>query len=322
MEFLRTTLSLGIASVLTACASGPNIADKEDSSIALQITTSAGSHKIFHDSQLPKDEVGDVGLMGYMGSTLMGLPLGSMTTGFAIALMADSTFGWENVNYIMYLNANDINGMDKYQICDLVTEKMALTMSNDIEVLQTFAQVELKEYDHIKRSRYNGGSYQCVEGYKLKKPSDSSNKVYLRKDEFLVGSNVMISSVSKPFNVAEFTDNLRNKMPSDNVVAIRYFYDSSHIANKLFTNKIKDKFANPDGFYSSPSITLPPATFLSLPRKQYSSDELYLKMVSMVRDNENAYLFIKPEPGSPQSIPLDDYHREIVNAYEKVLTSK
>ncbi|AQM67452.1 hypothetical protein Vca1114GL_00931 [Vibrio campbellii] len=322
MDFLRPTILITIAILFLGCASGPNIAKKEDSSEALQIVTSAGAYGIFRDKTVPKDEVGDVGLAGYVGSTLMGLSLGSAQTGFAIALMADSTFGWEYENYVMYLDANEVKGKDKYQVCELVIENMAKTMPNDLQTLQAFSKAPLTEADKFTESQYNGGAYQCVDGYKLSDREDSLSEVYFNRDEFLVGTNVIVRSVSEPIYTLKFNDDLRSKMPSDNVVAVRYFYDSSHIANKLFTNKIKDKFANPDGFYSSPSITLPPATFLSLPRKQYSSDELYLKMVSMVRDNENAYLFIKPEPGSPQSIPLDDYHREIVNAYEKILTSK
>lgn len=97
MEFLIPTILITIATLFSGCSSDPDIADKNDSNEALQIVTSSGTHNTFRDSQSQKHEVVDVGLMDYMGSTLMSLPLGSMTTGFAIASRADPIFGWENV---------------------------------------------------------------------------------------------------------------------------------------------------------------------------------------------------------------------------------
>ncbi|MBT0025384.1 hypothetical protein J4H29_11610 [Vibrio alginolyticus] len=74
---MRPTILITIAILFLGCASGPNIAKKEDSNEALQIVTSAGAYGIFRDKTVPKAEVGDVGLAGYVGSTLMGLSLRS-----------------------------------------------------------------------------------------------------------------------------------------------------------------------------------------------------------------------------------------------------
>lgn len=322
MNNFQSIALLTAVSLLTACASGPNVAEKENSSEALQIVTSAGAYGIFRDSTLPKDQVGDVGLGGYLGSSLMGLSLGSLQTGFAIALMADSTFGWEYENYVMYFDANEVKGKDKYQVCELVIENMAKTMPNDLHTLQAFSKAPLTDADKFTESQYNGGAYQCVDGYKLSDREDSLSEVFFNRDEYLVGTNVIVRSVSEPIDTMKFDDDLRSKMPSGNVVAVRYFYDSSHIADRLFSKKVKGKFVNPDGLYTSPSITLPPATFLSMPRKQFIAEGMHLNMISMVRDNDTAYLFVKPDNEVPQSMPLADYHEQLVKSYESILAKQ
>lgn len=322
MNNFQSIALLSAVSLLTACASGPNVAEKENSSEALQMVTSAGAYGIFRDSTVPKDQVGDVGLAGYLGSSLMGLSLGSLQTGFAIALMADSTFGWEYPNYIMYLDANEVKGKDKYQVCDIVTKKMTQSMPNDLSSLQEFTSVPLSESDRFTQSRYNGGSYQCVDGYKLANQDDSDYIVFFRRDEFLVGSNVIIKGVSEPFDSSSFSNELRSKMPSTNIVAVRFYFYNSYLTSLLSSDMNDEKFVNPDGLYTSPSIKLPPATFLSLPRKQYIADGQYLNMVSMVRDNDNAYLFVKPDNQAPQSMPLADYHEQLVKSYESIIAKQ
>lgn len=324
MEFLRTTLSLGIASVLTACASGPNIADKEDSSIALQITTSAGSHKIFHDSSVRKDQVGDVGLTGYVGSTLLGWQLGSAMTGFGLALLADSTHGWEYTNFITYLDAREVSGLDKAQICEIVANKMSDSISTNKDVLQTYTNIQLNDSNRLmpREAHYNGGSYICADGYKVSDSDSIENRIYFRNDNYVVGSVINISSVQKPVSSELFSKDLQAKLPSDEVVVVRFNFNSSFISHLLTEHQPKEGYFSSDGFIMSPRITLPPATFISLPRKQYIRKGEYLPLVSMVRDNDNAYLFIKPESYSQQSISLTDYHEQISSTYSEIIKAE
>jgi hypothetical protein len=59
-----------------------------------------------------------------------------------------------------------------------------------------------------------------------------------------------------------------------------------------------------------------------MPRKQFITEGMHLNMVSMVRDNENAYLFVKPDNEIPQSIPLEEYHELLVKSYENILAKQ
>jgi hypothetical protein len=318
MKNLKLLAVLSATSLLTACASGPKVAEKGKSSDALQIVTSAGSGEIFRDKHVPKDEVGDVGMAGYVGSTLMGMSLGTMVTGFNIAVMADSTFGWEYTNFVMYFDAKKVEGLDKDQVCGLVSKEMTKTMPNDLEALQSFATVDLKPSDYVQKSRYNGGAYKCVEGYQISNATESVPfPIQFRNDDLLIGSSVNVRGVSEPLETSTFNDDLRSKMPSNTVVAVRFNFESSHLWNLKYPNKNDVKFVSSQGLSSSPMIQLPPTTFMSVPRKEYLNETHYIPSISMVRDNDNAYFFVKPDADVPTSIPLVEYHNQFARSYQQ-----
>lgn len=234
--------------------------------------------------------------------------------------MADSTFGWEYRNFVMYFDAKKVEGLDKYQMCDLVTKEMAKTMPNDLETLQSFATVDLKPSDYIQKNRYNGGSYECVEGYPISNRAESLPfPMTFGFDNLYIGSVVNIDGVSKPIDISLFNETLRSAMPSNTVVAVRFNYNSSHLAHLKFPNYASDKFSRSAGLSSSPMIQLPPATYMSVARKEYITKEYYLPSVSMVRNNDTAYFFVKPDADVPTSIPLVEYHKQFVNSYEQAV---
>ena len=141
MNLIQATSVVSAALLLNACASNSakyEIPEKGTSSIALQVTRSAGSGTIIEDQTLPKGAISDMGIGGYVGSTAMGLAFGSMTTGFGLAILADQKYGWDRRNLVMYLDADTYSGLDGYEMCKEVMSKMNEVMIPSFDTLQSF----------------------------------------------------------------------------------------------------------------------------------------------------------------------------------------
>ncbi len=320
MNLIQVTSVVSAVLLLNACASNSakyEIPEKGTSSIALQVTRSAGSGTIIEDQTLPKGAISDVGIGGYVGSTLLGLPLGSMATGFGLAILADQKYGWDRRNLVMYLDADTYSGLDEYEICKVVLEKMTITMPTNIETLQSFTDVQLMPESKVYKERYNGGERLCAEGYKLSSTEDSNGEIYFRPDEMLVGSMVGIWSVSEPINTSKFYGEIKQQIPESNVVAVRFIYQNSLISNKLNSHYESTGHIDAEGFSTSPYIKLPTATFMSLPKGEYITPSKYIPYINAVRDNDTVYYFVKPIDGKQFTLPLNEYHSTVKDVLKR-----
>lgn len=324
MKFVKMAAVLTMAGLLNACASNGNqvvIPDKNESSVALQITRSAGSGSVIEDQRLPEGAIDDVGFGGYIGSTLLGLPLGSMTTGFGLAILADQKYGWDRTNYIMYLNAEEFAGLDKVAMCSVVIKKMAETMPNSLERMQQISSTPLSEEIRFVKHRYNGGEELCADGYQLKSVDDSTGEIYFRPNEFFVGSMVGIRNVSEKINKEIFSSELQEQIPHKEVIAVRYTYQNSLIADKRYTGFTKNGFIGSDALVTSPFIKLPESTFISLPSKQTITTKKHIPFLNAVRNNDTVYYFVKPDNGEQYTLPLAVQHEKTVQVLDKAIAN-
>lgn len=314
MDLFKTASVITAALLMNACASNSakyEVPEIGTSSIALQVTRSAGSGTIIEDQSLPKGAISDVGLGGYVGSTAMGLAFGSMTTGFGLAILADQKYGWDRRNLIMYLDADTYGSLDEYEVCKVVLERMKTTMPTDMEALQSFTSVPLKPESKVYKERYNGGEKLCAEGYELSSTEDSTGELYFRPDEIFVGSMVGVWSISEPMNTNKFYGEIKQQIPESNVVAIRFIYQNSLISSKLNSHYERTGLIDAEGFSTSPYIKLPTATFMSLPKGEYITPSKYIPYINAVRDNDTVYYFVKPVDGKQFTLPLSEYHSTV-----------
>lgn len=320
MDLFKTASVITAALLLNACASNSakyEIPEQGKSSIALQVTHSAGSGTIIEDQTLPKGAISNVGIGGYVGSTAIGLALGSMTTGFGLAILADQKYGWDRRNLIMYLDADTYGNLDKYEICKVVLEKMKTTMPTNIGTLQSFTDIQLMPESKVYKERYNGGEKLCAEGYELSSTEDSNGEIYFRPDEMVVGSMVGVWTVSEPVNTSKFYGEIQQQIPESNVVAVRFRYQNSLIMNKLNSHYESTGHIDAEGFSTSPYIKLPTATFMSLPKGEYITPSKYIPYINAVRDNDTVYYFIKPIDGKQFTLPLNEYHSTVKDALKR-----
>ncbi|MEZ9321357.1 hypothetical protein AB4263_21255 [Vibrio sp. 10N.261.55.C5] len=321
MDLFKTASVITAALLLNACASNSakyEVPELGTSSIALQVTRSAGSGTIIEDQTLPKGAISDVGIGGYVGSTLLGLPLGSMATGFGLAILADQKYGWDRRNLVMYLDADTYSGLDEYEMCKVVMSKMDEVMVPSFDTLQSFTKKPLSPDSKFYDERYNGGESLCVEGYPLDSNVDSHAAIYFRGvDTAFLGTRVGVRSISEPFSTDVFDADLKKQIPDTNVIAVRFTYYSSLIAHMQYSDAETTGFVNANGLSTSPSIKLPTATFMSLPMKEYIADSQYIPNINAVRNNDTVYYFVKPVDGQQFSQSLSEYHSTVTEILER-----
>ncbi|UWZ97435.1 hypothetical protein [Vibrio splendidus] len=315
MNLIQVTSVVSAVLLLNACASNSakyEIPEKGTSSIALQVTRSAGSGTIIEDQTLPKGAISDVGIGGYVGSTAMGLTFGSMTTGFGLAILADQKYGWDRRNLVMYLDADTYSGLDGYEMCKVVMSKMNEVMIPSFDTLQSFTNKPISRDSKFYDERYNGGESLCVEGYPLDSNVDSHAAIYFRGvDTAFLGTRVGVRSISEPFSTDLFDADLKKQIPDTNVIAVRFTYYSSLIAHMQYSDVETTGLVNANGLSTSPYIKLPTATFMSLPMKEYIADSKYIPLTNAVRNNDKVYFFVKPERGVQATMSLEDYHTKV-----------
>ncbi|MEZ9464945.1 hypothetical protein AB4178_25020 [Vibrio splendidus] len=321
MDLFKTASVITAALLLNACASNSakyEIPEKGTSSIALQVTRSAGSGTIIEDQTLAKGAISDVGIGGYVGSTAMGLAFGSMTTGFGLAILADQKYGWDRRNLVMYLDADTYSGLDEYEMCKLIMSKMDEVMAPSFDTLQSFTKKPLSRDSKFYDERYNGGESLCVEGYPLESNLDSHAAIYFRGlDTPFLGTRVGVRSISEPFSTNLFYADLKKQIPETNVIAIRFTYYSSLISHMKNSESEATGYVSADGLSTSPSIKLPAATFMSLPMKEYIADSEYIPNVNAVRNNDTVYYFVKPVDGQQLTQKLSEYHSTVTEILER-----
>ncbi|NOI41334.1 hypothetical protein F0251_23280 [Vibrio sp. 070316B] len=315
MNLIQATSVVSAALLLNACASNSakyEIPEKGTSSIALQVTRSAGSGTIIEDQTLPKGAISDVGIGGYVGSTAMGLAFGSMTTGFGLAILANQKYGWDRRNLVMYLDADTYSGLDGYEMCKVVLSKMNEVMIPSFDTLQSFTNKPISRDSKFYDERYNGGESLCVEGYPLDSNVDSHAAIYFRGvDTAFLGTRVGVRSISEPFSTDLFDADLKKQIPDTNVIAVRFTYYSSLIAHMQYSDFETTGLVNANGLSTSPYIKLPTATFMSLPMKEYIADSKYIPLTNAVRNNDEVYFFVKPERGVQATMSLEGYHTKV-----------
>ncbi|MCC4858534.1 hypothetical protein LMH78_22215 [Vibrio lentus] len=315
MNLVQVTSVVSAALLLNACASNSakyEIPEKGTSSIALQVTRSAGSGTIIEDRTLPKGAISDVGIGGYAGSTAMGLAFGSMTTGFGLAILADQKYGWDRRNLVMYLDADTYSGLNEYEMCKVIMSKMDEVMVPSFDTLQSFTKKTLSRDSKFYDERYNGGERLCVEGYPLESNLDSHASIYFRGlDTPFLGTRVGVRSISEPFSTNLFYADLKKQIPETNVIAVRFTYYSSLISHMKNSESEATGYVSADGLSTSPSIKLPAATFMSLPMKEYIADSEYIPLTNAVRNNDKVYFFVKPENDTQATMSLEDYHAQV-----------
>ncbi|CAH7053069.1 conserved hypothetical protein [Vibrio chagasii] len=321
MDLFKTASVITAALLLNACSSNSakyEVPEIGTSSIALQVTRSAGSGTIIEDQTLPKDAISDVGLGGYVGSTTMGLALGSMTTGFGLAILADQKYGWDQRNLVMYLDSETYGGLDEYEMCKVVMSKMDEVMIPSFDTLQSFTNKPISRDSKFYDERYNGGERLCVEGYPLESNLDSHASIYFRGlDTPFLGTRVGVRSISEPFSTNLFYADLKRQILDTNVIAVRFTYYSSLIAHMQYSDFDATGFVNADGLSTSPSIKLPTATFMSLPMKEYIADSQYMPYINAVRNSDTVYYFVKPVDGQQFSQNLSEYHYKVAEILER-----
>ncbi|WP_434566545.1 hypothetical protein QFW85_04370 [Vibrio chagasii] len=315
MNLIQAISVVSAALLLNACASNSakyEIPEKGTSSIALQVTRSAGSGTIIEDQTLPKGAISDVGIGGYVGSAAMGLAFGSMTTGFGLAILADQKYGWDRRNLVMYLDADTYSGLDGYEMCKVVMSKMDEVMVPSFDTLQSFTKKPLSPDSKFYDEQYNGGERLCVQGYPLQNELDSHSTIFYNGGRIpFLGTRVGIKKISEPFSTDMFYADLKKQIPETNVIAVRFTYYSSLIAHMQYSEFEETGFVNADGLSTSPYIKLPTATFMSLPMKEYIADSKYIPLTNAVRNNDKVYFFVKPERGVQATMSLEDYHTKV-----------
>ncbi len=321
MDLFKTASVITAALLLNACASNSakyDVPEIGTSSIALQVTRSAGSGTIIEDQTLSKGAISDVGISGYVGSTLLGLPLGSMTTGFGLAILADQKYGWDRRNLVMYLDADIYSDLDEYEMCKVIMSKMDEAMVPSFDTLQSFTKKPLSPDSKFYDEQYNGGERLCVQGYPLNNELDSHATIFYNGGRIpFLGTRVGIKLISEPFNTDLFYVDLKNQIPERNVIAVRFTYYSSLIAHMKYTEFEATGYVSADGLSTSPSIKLPTSTFMSLPMKEYIADSQYMPYINAVRNNDTVYYFVKPVNGQQYTQKLSEFHATVTEILER-----
>lgn len=321
MDLFKTASVITAALLLNACASNSakyEIPEKGTSSIALQVTRSAGSGTIIEDQTLPKGAISDVGIGGYVGSTAMGLAFGSMTTGFGLAILADQKYGWDRRNLVMYLDADTYSGLDEYEMCKVIMSKMDEVMVPSFDTLQSFTKKPLSRDSKFYDEQYNGGERLCVQGYPLNNELDSHATIYYNGGRIpFLGTRVGVRSISEPFNTDLFDKDLKQQIPETNVIAVRFTYYSSLIAHMKYREFDATGYVSADGLSTSPSIKLPAATFMSLPMKEFIADSEYIPTVNAVRNNDTVYYFVKPVDGQQYTQALKEHQSTVIEILQR-----
>ncbi|OEE43951.1 hypothetical protein A1OS_09850 [Enterovibrio norvegicus] len=318
MNFFKIITAVTLVSLVGACTT--QIPDKGTSSIALQITKSAGSVGVFEDQKLPDSALNDVTAGGYLGWTTFGLLFTDMISGFGFALITDQKNGWNYTNYIMYVDADKYADLDKEEMCPIVLKAMQSTMPQTLDKLQKLTKDDLSESVRFTEARYNGGSELCTDGYPVTNIDDTIDEIRYSSSKYFLGTWLSVRSVSDVISTSLFDDELKDQIPFENAVAVRFVYTNSLMAYEAQKSLKNDGYLSARSMPSSPSIKLPNATFISLPEYENLSVEnrKAIRFVSSVRNNDTLYYFAKPINGKQFKTELSEYHRSIEESLSKI----
>ncbi|MDG3084723.1 hypothetical protein P7F88_00900 [Vibrio hannami] len=316
MNMLKMTSIISGVALITACSTVGDkmkIPEKGTASIALQITKSAGSGTVFEDRKVPESALNDVSAAGYVGYSALGVALSNGVLGFGLALLGDQKFGWDGMNYIMYLDADKYDPSDIEAVGNTVMSRMVDIYPNSLELAKSLTPLNISENDYIDLNRNNGGQRLFVRGYNGISYEKTPACIRYSRDKCVIGSWLNIVKTSKPIDISLFSDELQDLMPSSSVIAVRFYYFNSHYQSVYVTSKNNETINRTDSSYpSSPEFRLPESTFISFPEKFILSETKYLPYISAIRDNNNVYYFAEPINKKQLKSPIADFHEQYV----------
>lgn len=319
MNDLKTFSSLLIVTMLSGCSTIGDRAkwDKETDSIALQITKSAGSFDNFKDRNVPKEALDEMSTIGYVGYTGLGMMFSTGLAGFGLALLSDNTSGWEKTSYIMFIDASKVPSEE-----EAPSEERSQFIARYVSKAMYDAQPSLANKPSVAEgnsSKNRVNSYissglrpAIANGWQVDMPP-LHPCVYIVDDKPFVGTIASIYFYSRVIDRREYSLNMQTLLPFDKTIAVRYFWvDSAACFVQNESEQLNRVNTATDYYPSSPSFTLPEHTFISLPKSVKIGDGKQIKYPSSVRDNMNAYYFVKPIDGVSAKSPLADFHKRFV----------
>lgn len=311
MSKINTLAVVAVTSLIAACSSAPStIYAEAGSSIAMQVVAPFGVKNTLKDQSAPDSALQSTSLVGH---TVAGVLGGALMPMMVTGIMGKDMHGWEYTNYVMYVDASKYSINSKEEAGRVALEKMASANPITADMVKQLTGYSVTDTNLVKMHRYNGGAELFQQGYSLYDSEEENAFPYFtyREDGYhaYFGYWLNVKQFTPALDVTQFSPEIRKHFPhTDKVVGIRFGYTDSLMRSDFTqTEKETGSYATAKTQPYSVDYKLPQATYLSFPQRVPLGKDHAMTFGSVVRDNNNAYYFVKPKNDKQVSMSMTEF---------------